>query len=52
MPIRHLAGPAGRAAHADAFSIEAQFDIRGYYRAAKLRHRALTDVKPNRSIQV
>jgi len=52
MPICHLAGPAGRAAHADAFSIDAQFDIRGYYGAAKLRHQALIEVKPNCRIQV
>ena len=52
MPICNLAEPAGHAAHADAFSIDAQFEIRGYYGAAKLRHQALIEVKPNRRIQV
>jgi hypothetical protein len=31
MPICHLVGPAGRAAHAVEFLIGEQFDIRGHH---------------------
>ena len=52
MPIGHVAGPAGRAVDAVAFSIGEQYDIRGHHRATKLERQALIEVKPNGRMRV
>ncbi len=52
MPNCHLTGLAARAAHADAFSLGAQFSIQGHHGAVKLRHQALIEVKPNCRMRV